>query len=362
MSLCFSGTGYCGHHVGRVRTRSLLLCKMQTPARDISGAASRQRVPPFEIISSELSEVESVIAEHLTGDGDTAGVAELQRAFSKGRGKMLRPGLVLLAGGVCGRITEGHIRVGAIAELIHDATLLHDDVIDEGEKRRGRPTVNSLWGNESAVLLGDLLLSKVLGMCAGLGPDVIRMLGATAVRICRGELRQVFERQNWQLSESEYIETIREKSAALFSCCCSLGGLLAGSSEKEVGRLADFGLNFGIAFQIADDLLDIIGDEGRTGKTLGRDADNDKPTLAVIHMLRETGAQANDVIRRKSVGKGTGRNELVEMLEACGSLRYARGRVNELMGEAIAALADFKESHAKEALIKTAKFVGDVRV
>jgi octaprenyl-diphosphate synthase len=331
---------------------------MQTPASDISGAASRQKIPPFEVISSELAEVGSLIAEQLTDDGDTADVAQLLGAFVNGRGKMLRPGLVLLAGGVCGGITEKHVRVGAMAELIHSATLLHDDVIDEGEKRRGKPTVNSLWGNESAVLLGDLLLSKVLRMCADIEPDVITLLGATAVRICRGELRQVFQRQNRRLTESEYIETIREKSAALFSCCCSLGGLLAGGGEKEVGSLADFGLNFGIAFQITDDLLDIIGDEERMGKTLGRDADNDKPTLAVIHMLRETGTQENGVTRGKLVSKGTGRNELVAMLEASGSLTYAQGRASGFVAEAIAALADFKESDAKKALIETAEFVG----
>ncbi|HUT30341.1 MAG TPA: polyprenyl synthetase family protein [Sedimentisphaerales bacterium] len=341
-----------------MQTRSRLSYTMQTPASDISDAISRHEVPPFALISADLAKVESLVAEQLTDGADTAGVAQLLAAFGSGRGKMLRPGLVLLAGGVCGRITEKHVRVGAIAELIHSATLLHDDVIDEGEKRRGKPTVNSLWGNESAVLLGDLLLSKALRMCADIEPDVIRMLGATAVRVCQGELRQVFQRQNWQLSEFEYIETIREKSAALFSCCCRLGCLLAGGGEREGRRLADFGLNFGIAFQITDDLLDIMGDEEKMGKTLGRDAYMNKPTLAVIHLLREIGTQENTVTNGRSVSELTGRNELVEMLKASGSLEYAQSRASEFVAEAIAALAELRESDAKKALIETAGFVG----
>ncbi|MHC4482701.1 MAG: polyprenyl synthetase family protein [Planctomycetota bacterium] len=250
------------------------------------------------------------------------------------------------------------MKLAAIVEMIHNATLLHDDVIDEGQRRRGEPTVNSLWGNESAVLLGDFLLSKVFKMCADLKPEVTRIIAATTLRICEGELRQIVQRQNWQLSESEYIDIITEKSAALFGCCCHLGGLLAGASEAQAGLLTSFGLNTGIAFQITDDLLDIIGDESKTGKTLGSDVDKNKLTLAVIYLLRQMNGKGKAVVKSGLRAAQKGKGALAEMLRSHGSLEYAQNRAQEFVAKAIAALADLEESSAKEALIETAKFVG----
>jgi octaprenyl-diphosphate synthase len=252
------------------------------------------------------------------------------------------------------------IRVAAIVEMIHNATLLHDDVIDEGQRRRGQPTINSLWGNESAVLLGDFLLSRVFKMCAELEPQVARVVAAAAIRICEGELRQVVQKRNWQLSESEYIDIITEKSAALFSSCCYLGGLLAHGTETQVQSLAAFGLNAGIAFQITDDLLDIVGDESKTGKTLGSDADKNKLTLAVIHLLRavdeeEKSAVIDSYLERKNTQYD--KPALVEMLSRYGSLEYARNRAQEFIAGAVRALAGLQESDAKKALIETARFM-----
>jgi geranylgeranyl pyrophosphate synthase len=281
------------------------------------------------------------------------------------------------------------VRIAAIVELIHNATLLHDDVIDGGQKRRGLPTVNSLCGNESAVLLGDFLLSKAFKICAELGPEITNIIASTAVRVCEGELRQVAQRQNWQLSESEYIDIITEKSASLFRCCCLVGGLLAGASETQVRSLARFGLNAGIAFQITDDLLDIIGDEGKTGKTLGSDIDKNKLTLAVIHLLRTVGErQKSAVINsylvnpvRNSMAKnnmmqegdnsdganrevypkgdaGCEKESLAEMLVRFGSLEYAHSRAQEFVTKALDALTELREGEAKDALTETAKFFG----
>jgi octaprenyl-diphosphate synthase len=285
-------------------------------------------------------------------------VGRLLGDFDRCGGKMLRPGLVLLSGASCGRVTEGHIRLGAIVEIIHNATLLHDDVIDEGQKRRGGPTVNSLWGNERAVLLGDFYLSRALEMCSDFEGEIVRTVAATTVRICEGELKQVFQRGNRQLSESEYIEIITEKSAALFGCCCELGGLLAGGDEGQVGHLADFGLNFGIAFQIVDDLLDIAGDEAKAGKTLGRDVDKNKLTLAVIHLLRTADASGRRRARRELEGRGCNKKALAKLLRSSGSLEYAHRRAEEFIAKAIASLADLQESEAKAALIETARFIG----
>jgi len=323
---------------------------MQLPAhKDISSA--------FGLIDGQLVQVKELIDRQLS-DCDEP-VSQLVEYVNTHTGKMLRPGLVLLAGAAVSKITDEHIRIAAAVEIIHNATLLHDDVIDGGQKRRGLPTVNSLWGNESAVLLGDFLLSRVFKMCSELEPEVARIIAATAVRVCEGELRQVIQRQNWQLSESEYIDIITEKTAALFSSCCYLGGLLAGASETQAQSLACFGLNTGIAFQITDDSLDIIGDESKTGKTLGSDVDKNKLTLAVIHLLTELDENEKTAVKTKLSTKGEDRGALVEMLRRYGSLAYAHSRAQNFVAKAIASLSSLKESDAKEALIETARFAGE---
>jgi len=316
------------------------------------GKSLHSGVPAFSLINSQLGQVKKLISEQLTAPAKTEEVNRLLEHVNTRGGKMLRPGLVLLAGASCGKITGEHIRVATVIEMIHNATLLHDDVIDEGKMRRGLPTINSLWGNESSVLLGDFILGRVFKMCAELEPWVGRAIAAAAVRVCEGELTQIAQRQNWQLSESQYIEIITEKSAALFSCCCSLGGLLARAGETEVQALSEFGLNAGIAFQVTDDLLDIIGDETKTGKTLGSDVGKNKLTLAVIHFLKMV--QEGE---RAEVKNTLNKEAMVEMLNRYGSLEYTRKRAREFAARAVKALAALGKSDAKDALVKTAEFI-----
>ena len=336
---------------------------MQLPAHTSPSLRSRAGVSDgfsplpmraFSLIDTELDRVRQLINEQLTSSSES--ISRLLGYVNTHSGKMLRPGLVLLSGKAVGKITDNHIRIAAIIEMIHNATLLHDDVIDEGQKRRRAPTINSLWGNESAVLLGDFLLSKVFEMCADLQPKIIRIIAATTTRICKGELTQTIQRQNWQLSEPEYIDIITEKSAALFSSACLLGALLAGANQTRLQLLGGFGLNVGIAFQITDDLLDIIGDESKTGKTLGRDIDKNKLTLALIHWS----GTVDEGHRKPCVSRiaSSDRRTLVEMLAHSGSLEYANNRVQEFVTKAIAFLAGLKASAAKNALIETAEFIG----
>jgi len=327
---------------------------------NISDSISQSRVPAFRLIDSQLNRVKELINEQLTGPAEARDINRLLEHLRCRSGKMIRPGLVLLAGSCCGKITNEHILVAAIIEMIHNATLLHDDVIDEGQKRHGRPTANSLWGNETAVLLGDLLLGRVLKMCAGLEMQVAKMIAGAAVRVCEGELRQIIQRRNCQLSESEYIDVITEKSAVLFSSACRLGALLAQGTETQVRSLAEFGLNAGVAFQITDDLLDIVGDESKTGKTVGNDVDKNKLTLAVIHLLsavdeREKETFINTYFEKKDVQYD--KDALTKMLSRYGSLEYAHGRAQEFVAGAVGALGELKESDAKDALIETAKFM-----
>jgi octaprenyl-diphosphate synthase len=341
---------------------------MQLPAHtDIPGGLPPSGVAAFRLINDELGQVKELINEQLLCCPDATlrssatlrstskiGVRRLVEHLNSCSGKMIRPGLVLLAGGAVGKITYKHIQIAAIMEMIHNATLLHDDVIDEGQRRRGQATVNSLWGNETAVLLGDFLLSKVFKMCADLEPEVVKIIATAAARTCEGELRQIAQRENWQLNEMEYIDIITEKSAALFSSCCYLGGFLGGAGEVEVRMLSDFGLNLGIAFQIIDDLLDIVGDEVKTGKTLGSDVDKNKLTLAVIHLLGVMDEKGRIAVINSLCNKA----DLVETMRSNGSLEYASSKAQEFVAKAIAPLAGLRESDAKEALIETARFIG----
>jgi octaprenyl-diphosphate synthase len=302
-------------------------------------------------VGDDLRRVRALINEQLTaappalaglgspGPGRrTSDVGKLIEYVSVRSGKMLRPGLVLLAGRCFGKVTQQHIQVAAILEMIHNATLLHDDVMDEGQKRRGLPTINSLCGNEVAVLLGDFLLSRVFRMCTELEPHAAKVVAGSAVRLCEGELGQVVRRNNWQLTEPEYIEVITEKSAVLFNSACYLGALLAKADENQARSLADFGLNSGIAFQITDDLLDLVGDEKKTGKTLGTDVDKQKLTLAIIHLLAAADEQERTSIIDSYLDTKDAkcnRPALVRMLNRYDSLEYARERAKEFTVAAI---------------------------
>jgi len=362
--------------------------------RSREGAFGQSGVPAFKLIDSQLLDVKKLINEQLsTSAPASAGVSlsprrrgtgivnQLLEYLSANSGKMIRPGLVLLAGSAVSEITNEHIRIAAIFEMIHNATLLHDDVIDDGKKRRGQPTINSLWGNEFAVLLGDFLLSRVLKMCTKLEPQVAREIAVTAAKVCEGELRQVSESRNWpgygklpasaerfaetsrldeQLSEAEYIDIITEKSASIFSSCCYLGGLLSKGTETQLQSLRCFGLNAGIAFQITDDLLDIIGDERETGKTIGSDFDKSKLTLPLIHLLKTIDKrEKTEIIEKLGAEPYTLNANLIEMLRSYGSLEYAQSRAKEFVANAIESLTGLKDSDAKDALLETAKFMVD---
>lgn len=318
-----------------------------------------REIVPFRRIDSSLGLVSDLIRQSLqarTAQGDLASFLDHLRA---GSGKMLRPGLVLLAGECFGPLTDEHRRVAAMVEMVHHATLLHDDVIDEGLKRRGRPTANALWGNERAVLLGDFVLSQVFRMAADLAPAVARVLAQTATRVCEGELRQTIQKRNWQLSEAQYIEIITEKSASFFGGCCRLGAMLSGADEERIESLARFGVLAGIAFQITDDLLDIAGDENRMGKTSQSDLAKDKPTLAVIHLLGTIDSTGKARVGALLDSAGRSRRELVDLLERQGSLRYARRRAADYVTQAAGELQDVPSGPAKEALIETAHFMAN---
>jgi octaprenyl-diphosphate synthase len=324
-----------------------------------SDHAPWREVPSFARIDSSLRQVNDLIHRALSARDVAGELSPLFDHLSVGTGKLIRPGLVLLAGECFGPVTEEHIRVAALVEMVHHATLLHDDVIDDGHLRRGAPTVNRLWGNESAVLLGDFVLSRVFRMASDLDAAVSKVIAQTAVRVCEGELRQVMQRSNWRLSEAQYIEIIADKSASFFGGCCRLGAMLSRAEEKHVEAMGRFGLAAGIAFQIADDLLDIVGDEARTGRTGRRDVAKDKLTLAVIHLLETQGEPERSRVRAMLESGGESRRELADLLRQRGCLRYAKQRAEDHVAAAVQALADLPAGEARDALVATSRFMAD---
>lgn len=323
----------------------------------ISQNAPWHAIPSFALIAPYLERASGLIHGSLAPPDSAGEMAPLLEHFRARSGKMIRPGLLLLGGACLGSVTDDHVRVAAMVEMIHDATLLHDDVVDDGQTRRGVPTVNHLWGNESAVLLGDFVLSRVFRMTAELDPPIGKVVAETAVRVCEGELRQVSQRHNWQLTEDEYISIISDKSAAFFSGCCRLGGLLAGAETAYVDALDRYGMCAGIAFQIVDDLLDIAGNEARTGKTPQCDLNKSKLTLAVIHLLASVDAAEKQKVHALLDNPEGAKRQLDALLAQHGSMEYAHERARDYVQQAIDALASLPAGQARDALAETAHFM-----
>lgn len=332
---------------------------MESPNRShIPANRLYQVIEPFSIIGEHLRRVQALIYEQLCEHPQTAGIEQLLAHIRSRSGKMLRPGLVLLSGLCCGPLCAEHIQVAAIFEIIHEATLLHDDVIDEADKRRGQEALNRLYGNESAVLLGDFLLSRVFGMSAELDSDVAKVIAWAAGVTCQGELNQNLGKRNWELTQQQYIDIVADKTAEIFRSCCLIGARLGGGSQDTAAKLADYGLNLGVAFQIADDLLDIVGDEEKAGKTLGTDFVETKPTLPLIHLLRSAGDRHRArIISLVSGGEPDLRKKLAVMLGDNGSLDYSRSCVRQYVDQAIESVESLPDCAAKTALIDTAEFV-----
>ncbi len=300
-------------------------------------------------VAGELSAVRRCISAQLTA-GDSA-VDEMLTYVGARTGKMLRPAMLLLAGASCGEIGDSHVRAAAMVELIHAATLLHDDVLDEADSRRSVRTANRLWGNASAVLLGDYVLSKVFVMSTHLEPrQAGELLSRTAVEICRGELRQNVERGNWRLGEEAYYAIVREKTASLFSTASRLGSLISGGCERRHEQFAEYGLKVGMAFQITDDLLDIVGEESRVGKTLGTDLMSKKLTLPLIHMLGRLDEVEREVVISRLAGAQADGRMLAEMLHESGSIEYTRSVAERFCQEAVEIVESIETVNSRAAL------------
>ncbi|MBI3272114.1 MAG: polyprenyl synthetase family protein [Planctomycetes bacterium] len=239
---------------------------------------------------------------------------------SQFRGKRLRPALLLLSARACGEVREIHYGLGAIVELIHTATLVHDDVLDEATLRRNIESLPMRWGNEMSVLFGDYLFARAFHLAADLrSQEALDILARASEALCLGEMLQTSERWNLQLSEEQYLSIIEKKTASLFGACCRLGAHFAGASPAVAAAFERFGTDFGLAFQIVDDFVDLTGDEARAGKSLGTDLLKGKLTLPLIRLLAAVPAER--------------RTELAGLFTATEGFLERRGRVAGLLEE-----------------------------
>ncbi len=263
------------------------------------------------------------------------GIASMLHKVNPAGGKMIRSGLVLLAGKLFGPLTDQHIETAAVVEMVHFATLLHDDVIDNAASRRGCETVNSIFGNKAAILLGDYVLSKAFQLSAKLqNTEAGKLLADTAVQVCRGEIAQNASAGNWRVTEKQYLEMARGKTAEFFSASAAVGAILSGASPRQCELLTQYGLNIGMAFQVSDDLLDIEGLEHETGKTPGTDIIENKPTLPVIHCL-ETAKDSDERDRLiAELLNCSSPAQLYKMLEDSAGIDYAKNYCTERVADA----------------------------
>jgi octaprenyl-diphosphate synthase len=308
-------------------------------------------------IEAELGESERIFQKELGSRFPF--VQQLVDHCADYQGKRLRPALVLLAGRAAGGLTEAHPILAAVVEMIHTATLVHDDVLDEAMIRRHAATVNAEWGNEAAVMLGDYLFTHAFHLAASLDSTrACRWIGQATNKVCEGEMMQIHHRGNLELGESEYYAIVEGKTAELTAVSCRLGASYAGAPESTVASLDRYGRNIGIAFQIADDVLDIWGEERVTGKSLGTDLEKQKLTLPIIHLLRESEPALAATIRGLLTDADPElRRRLRPHLERAGSLDYAWQCAKRHAKHASEALDCLPESEAKAVLRSIAHYV-----
>ncbi|MDQ3199279.1 MAG: polyprenyl synthetase family protein [Verrucomicrobiota bacterium] len=304
-------------------------------ANGVAGPLSRV----FEPVQTQLEEVDRRIAAQ-TAEFDPAIEGYVAYAIGGG-GKRLRPLLALLSGGATGTLVSGHLDLAVIVELIHLATLVHDDIMDDAERRRSQPTVNARWGNSLSVLLGDVLFSHALNLATDFDDtNISRTIARTATEVCSGEMIQTQRRFDLQLSRDDYFRIIGMKTGSLFACAAELGAVISGAPDEDVVRFESFGAKIGTAYQIYDDCLDIAGTEAETGKTLGTDLRKGKLTLPVLILLES--ATAFDRERCCTLvleGKLEEVTALLQNSPTDGALDKTIETAAELIGEAQAELA-----------------------
>lgn len=311
------------------------------------------------LAGTDMAAVDALIRRRLASD--VVLVNQIGEHIVAAGGKRLRPMLLLLAARALGHAGPDAHQLAAVIEFIHTATLLHDDVVDESDLRRGRKTANALWGNAPSVLVGDFLYSRSFQLMVELDRiEVMRILADTTNAIAEGEVLQLLHVRNPDTDEAAYLRVIERKTAVLFAAATRLGALLAGADADLQQRLHDYGMNLGYAFQIADDVLDYSADEADLGKHLGDDLAEGKATLPLIHAIAHSPPEVAGRLRVVvEQGDATAMPEVLAAIDATGGLDYSRARANEYAEAAERALEGLEDNDGVAALRGLAHYAID---
>lgn len=303
-----------------------------------------------------MQAVDALIRRRL--DSDVVLVRQIAEYIIGSGGKRLRPALVLLAAGALGYRGPHHHELAAVVEFIHTATLLHDDVVDESELRRGRQTANAEFGNAASVLVGDFLYSRAFQMMVGVNSmRVMRVLADATNTIAEGEVLQLLNAHNASIGEEAYLDVVRRKTAKLFEAAAQIGAVLGEAKPEVEEGLSTYGRHLGTAFQLIDDVLDYSGDAAETGKNLGDDLNEGKPTLPLIRVMQK-GSEADAALVRRAIEEG-GRDGFESVLAAIrntDALAYAHASAREEARLACDALSSLENSNYKQSLLELARF------
>ncbi len=309
-----------------------------------------------QLAENDMQDVNKLIYKQL--ESDVALINQLGFYIINGGGKRMRPLLSILAARAINYQGDAHLKLAAIIEFIHTASLLHDDVVDESMLRRGRETANALFGNSASVLVGDFLYTRSFQMMTELGSmQVLEMLADATNVLAEGEVLQLMNCNDPNTSEESYMRVIYCKTAKLFEAATRLAGVLADSPIEVQTALADYGKYLGTAFQLTDDLLDYTADTEELGKNIGDDLAEGKPTLPLIYAIAH-GTEKEQALIRTAIEQGDGTKnieEILHALESCGALEYTHKRALEESDKAIEALACIPDSEYKQALVTLAK-------
>jgi octaprenyl-diphosphate synthase len=287
------------------------------------------------------------------------GLAEYADYALNGQGKHLRPALVALSAKALGQVTDAHVTVAVIIETVHLATLLHDDVIDEAEIRRGRPTLAANWGNEIAVLFGDCLFAHALKLAASFPtPEICRAVASATNTVCSGEILQTQHRRDFRFTRAEYFKVLEMKTAELFALSCELAACLNGTALDERFALRQFGLAFGTAYQLYDDCVDLFGSEAIAGKSLGTDLAKGKLTLPVLLVWEKANAEEQRRLKQMVEDwKGASFRELKALLLKYQALDASLGIIREYLWKAGEALQSLPHSEGRTGLLALADYL-----
>jgi octaprenyl-diphosphate synthase len=310
-------------------------------------------------IEQDSETVNRYLRENLTSHVNL--VSEVGSHILLSGGKRLRPLLFVLSSRLCGYKGEKEHYLSTVFEYLHAATLLHDDVVDNAQLRRGHQTANVLWNNSAAVLVGDFLYSKAFSLAVEMGQlGILDVLSATTNRMAEGMVLELMHTYNLDMTEEEYMEVIISKTAVLMAAACRIGGMLGSSTQKEQEALKNFGLDLGIAFQMVDDTLDYTLSREQFGKPVGKDLEEGKMTLPLIHALNKA-IPSQRTLLKELVARGSYRPEkfpqVLSLVQECGGIESTLEKARYYVNKAIASLDVFPDSEHKSLMLDLADFV-----